>query len=158
MNAFLLLGSNIGNREENIKNALSLIGKMEETSIIAVSKIYETEPFGCKDQPLFLNIACKIETNLLPQGLLFQLKEIEKIMGRTENIRWGPRIIDIDILLYGNLIINEENLTIPHKELINRTFALACLREIGGEFVHPIAKKTIAELFSSLLTTYQTLY
>lgn len=150
INVFLLLGSNIGNREENIKNALSFIDKIEETSVIAVSKIYETEPFEYKDQPLFLNAACKIETHLSPFDLLFEIKGIEKMMGRIEDVRWGPRIIDIDILLYGNLIINEENLTIPHKELINRTFALACLREIGGEFVHPIAKKTISELFSNL--------
>ncbi|MEW6102486.1 MAG: 2-amino-4-hydroxy-6-hydroxymethyldihydropteridine diphosphokinase [bacterium] len=146
MTAFLLLGSNIGDREENIKNALSLIGKIEETSIIRTSKIYETEPWGYKNQPFFLNSATKIETDLSPQNLLLELKNIEKIMGRKKTKRYGPRIIDIDILFYGDLIINEKDLIIPHKELTNRRFALICLKEIAGEFIHPIHKKTIKEL------------
>lgn len=149
MIAFLLLGSNLGEREKNIKRALSFIDKIPNTLRLKTSSIYETEPWGYKDQPYFLNACCKIETNIPPKKLLFHLKNIEKLMGRKENIRYGPRIIDIDILLYEDLVICEENLTIPHPSLSNRKFALKALSEIGGECVHPIHKKTINELLSS---------
>lgn len=146
MIAFLLLGSNIGNREENIKLALGFIDKIEGIQCLKTSSIYETEPWGYKDQPFFLNASCKIETDISPFSLLFHLKNIEKVMERKEGIKYGPRIIDIDILLYQDLVINEENLTIPHPHLVNRKFALMPLSEIGGEFIHPVYKKTIKEL------------
>lgn len=146
MIAFLLLGSNINDKKKNINLGLSFIDKLAETSVLAVSSIHQTEPWGYKDQPHFLNACCKIETEISPFNLLFQLKNIEKMMGRKEGIRYGPRIIDIDILLYGELVLNEKDLVIPHPHLINRKFALECLSEIGGEFVHPVYKKTINEL------------
>lgn len=146
MIAFLLLGSNLGNREENIKLALSFIDKIPKTSLLKTSSIHQTEPWGYKEQPLFLNASCKIETGISPHKLLFELKNIERIIGRKETIRYGPRVIDIDILLYGNLVLAEKNLIIPHPELSNRPFALKILSEIAGEFVHPIHKKTINEL------------
>jgi len=150
MIAFLLLGSNIGEREKNIKNALSLIKRLPDTSIVKTSSIHQTEPWGYKNQPYFLNLACKIETGLSPYNLLFQIKGIEKRMGRKKTERYGPRIIDIDILLYGSLVLNEKDLIIPHKELINRKFALICLKEIAGSFIHPIENKTIDKLLLSL--------
>lgn len=146
MIAFLLLGSNMKERGKNINLGLSFIDKLPETSVLAVSSIHQTEPWGYKDQPHFLNACCKIETEISPSNLLFQLKNIEKMMGRKEGIRYGPRIIDIDILLYGELVLNKKDLIIPHPNLINRKFALKCLSEIGGEFIHPLYKKTINEL------------
>lgn len=146
MIAFLLLGSNIGDREKNIKRALSFIDNIPETLRLKTSSIKETEPLEYKEQPFFLNACCKIETNIPPFKLLFHLKNIEKIMGRKGGLRYGPRIIDIDILLYENLVINEESLIIPHLKLTKRQFVLNILSEIGGEFIHPVYKKTINEL------------
>ncbi|MEW6007870.1 MAG: 2-amino-4-hydroxy-6-hydroxymethyldihydropteridine diphosphokinase [bacterium] len=148
MTAFLLLGSNIEDRSKNIENALFFIDKI--ASIIKTSRIYETEPWGYKNQPFFLNRAIKIETDLSPQNLLLKLKEIEKTIGRKRAKKYGPRIIDIDILLYGDLVLNEKHLVIPHKKLANRKFALVCLQEIAEDFIHPIHKKTISELLLEL--------
>lgn len=150
MSVFLGLGSNIGNREENINSAIKKLSK--EIKIINISKFIETEPYGYTNQPKFINCAIEGETNLTPYELLDFCLNIEKEMGRIREIRWGPRNIDIDILFYGNLIINSNILTIPHPEIEKRLFVLEPLNEIAPDFIHPILKKTIRNLYNELLS------
>lgn len=130
---FLGLGSNIGEREENILAALRALRSHEAIEVKIVSSLYETEPFGVKEQPDFLNAVAGIATNLSPQQLLTECLQIEKVLGRIRDKRWAPRVIDIDLLLYHNEIIESENLTIPHKFLTERKFVLVPLAEIAGE-------------------------
>ncbi|MEZ0536521.1 2-amino-4-hydroxy-6-hydroxymethyldihydropteridine diphosphokinase [Caldicellulosiruptoraceae bacterium PP1] len=150
MSVFLGLGSNIGNREENINSAIKKLSK--EIKIINISKFIETEPYGYTNQPKFINCALEGETNLTPYELLDFCLNIEKEMGRVREIRWGPRNIDIDILFYGSLIINSNILTIPHPEIEKRLFVLKPLNEIAPDFVHPIFKKSVNIMLSELLS------
>lgn len=136
------LGSNIGNREKNILTALQLLS--EAVKIIKVSSIYETEPVGFKNQPKFLNIVVSIDTNLSPQNLLKNCLEIEASMGRKRLIHWGPRLIDIDILTYNNIYIDEENLKIPHPFITERKFVLVPIEEINPQIM--IKEKLITDL------------
>jgi 2-amino-4-hydroxy-6-hydroxymethyldihydropteridine diphosphokinase len=146
---YLSLGSNIGDRETNLKKAVDKI-KQNKIQIIKESRIYETKPYGIKEQRDFLNLALKIETTHTPQKLIKILLDIEKEMGRVRDVKWGPRIIDIDILFYDSLIINDENLIIPHPELHNRLFVLEPLSEIAPDFIHPVIKKSIIDLLNHL--------
>lgn len=141
VNVYLLLGSNENDRFENLKKAALLI---EErcAKITGQSALYETEAWGLKEQNPFLNQALTITTFHKPLELLAELKRIEKEIGRVETIKWGPRVIDIDILFYGNEIINQQHLTVPHPYLHKRRFTLAPLSEIAPDFVHPILNKT----------------
>jgi 2-amino-4-hydroxy-6-hydroxymethyldihydropteridine diphosphokinase len=147
INCFLLLGSNQGDTYELLKKTISIlndrIGKIE-----AISHIYETEAWGRTDQPNFINQAIKvlIKENKDVFTLLDDLQQIELDMGRIRKERWSPRIIDIDILMLGNTIINENSLTIPHKELANRRFALMPLCDIAEDMIHPVLKLRISEL------------
>lgn len=143
--AYLLLGTNEGAREKNLQKAKELIEKACG-KIILSSSIYETEAWGLKEQNNFLNEAVSISTSLAPDSLLMVLKDIEVQTGRTETVKWGPRVIDIDILFYGNEIVNEVDLKIPHPFIAERRFTLVPLNEIAKEFVHPILKKTISAL------------
>ncbi len=143
--AFLGLGSNLGHRETNITSALKMLGK--EARILKVSALYETEPVGYKDQPWFLNCACAVETDLSPQALLKLAKTIEKKLGRKPTHRFGPRLIDIDILFYDDLILDSPDLTIPHPRLAERAFVLLPLREIAPKSMHPLLGATIEELW-----------
>ncbi|MDP2642632.1 MAG: 2-amino-4-hydroxy-6-hydroxymethyldihydropteridine diphosphokinase [Candidatus Peregrinibacteria bacterium] len=126
--AYLSLGSNLGDRDDFLKKAISAIKKTEK--IIKKSKIYETSPVGHKDQGDFLNMVIKIETLLTPQKLLEKLMEIEKKLGRERRIKNGPRTIDIDILTFGNTIVDEPNLKIPHPRMHERKFVLVPLMEL----------------------------
>lgn len=128
--AFLGIGSNIGNRTENIKKAISSLRKVEGVKVEKVSKIYQTNPKGGPPQRRFLNGALKISTDLAPAMLLKTLKEIEKKLGRKKTVRFGPRAIDLDILLYANKKINQRNLKIPHPRMKKRKFVLKPLKEI----------------------------
>jgi 2-amino-4-hydroxy-6-hydroxymethyldihydropteridine diphosphokinase len=140
---YLSLGANLGNRQANLDQALKLIS--ERMRLGKVSSIYDTEPVGLVNQPRFLNLACEVFTRLTPEGLLALLKGIEQKMGRYS--RSGePRIIDIDIVLFGDQIINAPNLVIPHPKMHERSFVLIPLAEIAPDFVHPVLKKTIKEL------------
>jgi 2-amino-4-hydroxy-6-hydroxymethyldihydropteridine diphosphokinase len=143
--AYLLTGGNMGKREENLARARELIEKHCGT-ILQVSSVYETAAWGKNDQPPFLNQAHHLKTRLSPHQLLTQLLSIEKKIGRVRQEKYGPRIIDIDILLYDNKILDAPRLCLPHPELPNRRFALAPLAEIAFALVHPVSKKTIARL------------
>jgi len=140
---YLSLGSNLGNRQENLDRALKLLS--ERMRIGKVSAIYDTEPIGPVSQPRFLNLACEAVTRLTPEGLLALAKGIELKMGRHS--RSGePRIIDIDILLYGDKVVNAKDLVIPHPSMAERSFVLIPLAEIASDVIHPVLKKPIKEL------------
>ncbi len=143
------IGSNLGERLQNCQNAL---GFLKEKGLILrkLSSYYETEPWGVTGQPAFINATMEAETFLPPDELLHVLKDIEEIMGRTKNIKWGPRIIDLDILFYGDEIIQTEPLNIPHPLLHERDFVLLPLDEICPDKIHPIIGKTIRQLKEDL--------
>lgn len=147
--AYIGLGSNIGEREKNCTIALEKLNK-KGIRIKKVSSMHETEPWGLKDQPRFINMVVEVETDLTPEGLLAVLKEIEKEMGREKTVKWGPRIIDLDILFYNDKIINEKELQIPHPLLHKRDFVLRPLVEIAPDKIHPILKKSIRRLMEEL--------
>jgi 2-amino-4-hydroxy-6-hydroxymethyldihydropteridine diphosphokinase len=144
--AYISFGSNIGDRNGNIRMALELIGEHPNIEIERVSSIYETEPFGRKDQRWFLNGVVEITTSLSPEELLIELQDIEIKLGRKREERWGPRRIDLDIILFDNLIIEGEDLKIPHPGLHNRRFVLTPLVELAPRLLHPRLNKTIEEL------------
>lgn len=148
---YLGLGSNLGDRHQNLRRALRLLS--EKMTIQMVSSIYETEPIGFSDQPVFLNAVCKATTSLSPEGLLLAAKEIEQEIGRTPTFQNGPRLIDIDILLYDNRIISTPDLEIPHPRMSERAFVLAPLAEIAPDLVHPIKGKRVSELIEAVSTT-----
>jgi len=129
-NVYLALGSNINDREKNLKDAVNMILQMPATSLMAVSGIYETEPVGYVEQDDFLNAVLLIETGLGPVQLLEELQKIEKNLKRTREIRWGPRTIDIDILLYDSMDISLPQLEIPHPRMFERAFVLVPLRDV----------------------------
>lgn len=135
--AILLLGSNLGDRQLLLQTAIQQI-ELEAGHIQSISSIYETAPWGTESQNGYLNQAVCIETNSSPFELLAMLQKIEIDLGRTRNIRWEDRVIDIDILLYKNETINTPTLTIPHPEIQNRRFALVPVCEIASDWVHPI--------------------
>ena len=143
--AYLLIGGNLGNRKENLLTTISLINE-QCGPLTNSSSIYETEAWGKTDQPSFLNQALEISTSLNARQLMRKILKIEKIMGRIRKEKLGPRIIDIDILLFGNEIHDLPFLKIPHPEMQNRRFVLVPLAEINSSLQHPVLKKTIAEL------------
>lgn len=143
--SYLLIGGNLGNRPQNLANAIIAI--KEQCGIITrLSPIYETAAWGNTNQPSFLNQALALDTQLEPEQLLQQLLAIETSMGRIRSEKFGPRTIDIDILLYGNTIINTGNLTVPHPHLPNRRFALLPLVTIAPHYLHPQLNMTITAL------------
>lgn len=128
---YLGIGSNLGDRRKNIKLAIRKIESLKDTKLLKASKLIETEPVGGPvGQAKFLNAALKIKTNIPPKRLLNRLKEIEKGLGRTKTVRYGPRTIDLDILFYGDRIINTKNLVIPHPRIFEREFVIRPLLEI----------------------------
>ena len=147
--AYIGIGSNLGSREENCLRSIDFL-KEEGIVIRKRSALYETEPWGVKDQPGFINAAVEIETDKGPQGLLETLNRIEKIMGRTETRRWGPRVIDLDILFYDDLAIDIPDLQIPHPAMHQREFVLRPLSDIAAGKVHPVLQKTVRELLAEV--------
>ncbi len=150
--AYLLLGSNEGNRIENLQNATRLLD-FRCGKVVRSSGIYETDAWGMKDQPAFLNQALIIKTRLSPINLLSTLKLIEREVGRQETIKWGPRVIDIDILFIGEQILESPELTVPHPLLQERRFTLLPLAEIAPTLRHPKLDATVAELLQRCTDT-----
>jgi 2-amino-4-hydroxy-6-hydroxymethyldihydropteridine diphosphokinase len=144
--AFIGIGSNQGLARENCEQAVKELDLLAEAWTELSSSYYETAPLGIENQDWFINSVIKIKTTLLPLALLDNLLAIEGKMGRVRRIKWGPRIIDLDLLFYEDLIITETNLKVPHPELHRRKFVLEPLKEIAPKLLHPILKKTIEEL------------
>ena len=144
---FLLLGTNLGDRLSNLKQATHYI-EQEAGNLKKASSVFETSAWGKTDQPAFLNQALEISTALEAEQLLSKLLSIEEQLGRKRNEHWGERIIDIDILFFGNEIYTSPHLQIPHPQLGNRKFTLIPLNEIAPDFVHPTSKKTVRELLA----------
>lgn len=145
--AYLLTGSNLGDREKNLSAARDLLNE-HGVSINKYSSIYETAPWGNTDQPSFLNQAIEAETLLNARQLIKRILKIEKMMGRTREEKYGPRLIDIDILLFNNEKHNYQFLKLPHPEMQNRRFALLPLAEIAPDIIHPVLNKTSTELLN----------
>lgn len=159
---YLGLGSNLGDRAANLREAIQRL--TEKVTIRSVSSLYETEPWepatrpanyagcslpkGVSDQPAFLNAACMGETDLSPQDLVRFTQSIERQMGRVPTRRWGPRLIDLDILLYGDWILNTPDLTVPHPRLTQRRFVLVPLAEIAAEVIHPGNNLSVRDLLA----------
>jgi 2-amino-4-hydroxy-6-hydroxymethyldihydropteridine diphosphokinase len=150
MICYLGLGSNLGNREENIKNAISRLSSDPEIHITTRSSMIETKPYGNIDQPYFINSVIEIDTDIPAENLFSKCITVENELGRKRNEKWGPRTIDIDILFYNDQIINSQKLTIPHPDLHNREFVLYSLNEICPDFIHPVINKKIKELYLEL--------
>ncbi|HBP64913.1 MAG TPA: 2-amino-4-hydroxy-6-hydroxymethyldihydropteridine diphosphokinase [Desulfosporosinus sp.] len=144
MKAFLGLGSNLGDRAHYLEEAVTALSS-PVLKIEATSRIYETEPWGLLDQPLYWNLVIKIETSLEPLELLHVCQEIERQLGRERKQHWGPRTIDIDLLIYDNIVSDSEELILPHPYLEERAFVLVPLREIAPELVLP-SGKSISEV------------
>lgn len=145
---YLALGTNLGDRRANLRAAIAALPPA--VVVTAESRIYETPPWGVLDQPAFLNMVVRGETGLAPQPLLEHVKQLELELGRRESFRWGPRLIDIDILFYGDLILDSTSLVIPHPRLQERAFVLVPLAELAPDLFHPVLKKTIRDLLSSV--------
>jgi 2-amino-4-hydroxy-6-hydroxymethyldihydropteridine diphosphokinase len=145
---FIALGSNLGDRLANLRNAIKNI--QPEVVPIECSPVYETPPWGYKPQPSFLNQVIHGETNLEPQALLALLKETEADLGRIETFRYGPRMIDLDILFFDQIVIQSPPLVIPHPALQDRAFVLLPLADLAPDFRHPISKLTVRQMLQSV--------
>lgn len=142
----LSLGSNLGDRAASLRAALRALSALEGVALLAWSHCYETEPIGFRDQPAFLNMAVEVETALAPLELLNAVKAIETHIGRRKTVHWGPREIDIDIILWGDTGYASDRLTLPHKDFRERAFVLAPMAEIAPDAVDPVTGETIAVL------------
>ena len=149
MKVYLGLGSNMGDSEALLRSALDELNR-PDCRLLRVSSLYETEPIGFREQAWFLNLAAEFETELPPQQLLGRMQKIEMAMGRTRAIENGPRTIDIDILLFGDLVMKTEGLEIPHPRYRERRFTLAPLAELNPGLRDPVTGRTTAEMLSSL--------
>ncbi len=149
MRVHLSVGSNSGDRSAALGAVVDALGGHARVCVAAVSRSYETEPWGETGQPDFLNAAIEIETDLDPLEFLNIAKGIERDLGRVPGERWGPRVIDIDIILWGGTVLESSELTVPHRSFRTRAFVLAPLAEIAGEVVDPVTGKSVAELAAS---------
>jgi len=148
---FLSLGSNLGDRLNNLQDAIRSLPPNVQP--LSQSRIYETDPWGYVDQPAFLNLVIKASTELSPKKLLAFIKKMEVVLGREKAFRYGPRLIDLDILFYDDLVLDSPDLTIPHPRLSERAFVLIPLAEVAPDLIHPVTKKTIRQLKTSIGTT-----
>ncbi|MBA8760811.1 2-amino-4-hydroxy-6-hydroxymethyldihydropteridine diphosphokinase [Staphylococcus schleiferi subsp. coagulans] len=146
VDAYLGLGSNIGDRENQLKEAIRLLRENEAIEIISISPIYETKPVGYKEQPDFLNLCLHIKTELSAQALLKVALNTEAELHRVRKIRWGPRTIDIDILLYGDEVIDETDLIVPHPRMTERAFVMIPLNDIAANVIEPRSRQMIQNI------------
>jgi len=153
---YFALGSNLGNRLSNLRHAVDHFPP--HISLIASSPVYETPPWGLLDQPIYLNQVVEVETSLVPLDLLDYIKDVERNMGRVETVRYGPRLIDIDILFYDNFTIDLPSLKIPHPHIAERAFVLVPLAELIPDKYLPSAQMTIKELRDLIDTSEITQY
>jgi 2-amino-4-hydroxy-6-hydroxymethyldihydropteridine diphosphokinase len=147
---YLSLGSNAGDRLRLIQQALRLL-ESAQTCLIRVSPVYETEPRDLQEQPWFLNLVAEVETFLSPAQLLTRIHEVERQLGRLRIVSKGPRTIDIDILLFGELVIDSADLTVPHARMCERRFVLQPLADLAPDLPHPVSKLTVRELLTATL-------
>ena len=144
--AYIGIGSNLGNPNKNCVEAIEKISTNDHIKIISKSSFYKTAPIGDIEQDWFINSVIRINTKLNPKELLLALLNIESEMGRIRKEKWGPRLIDLDLLFYDKLILNQEGITLPHPEIQKRNFVLVPLNEISENLTHPILKKTVKTL------------
>jgi 2-amino-4-hydroxy-6-hydroxymethyldihydropteridine diphosphokinase len=150
MRAWIGLGANLGRPQEAIATAIDLLDRSEATRVVARAKLYGSQPVGPPGQPDYVNTAVEVETALAPHALLAALKSIERTLGRTPAVRWGPRIIDLDLLLYGDAKIETPDLVVPHAELGRRRFVLAPLADLCPELVVPGLDRSVRALLDVL--------
>ena len=148
--AYISVGSNMGNKRDNIEAAVKRLKADDDILLIKESELIETKPYGYNDQDDFLNGALYIKTLYTPSELLKCLNEIETLGNRERNIKWGPRTIDLDILIYDDLVIDTDDLTIPHEDMHNREFVLGPLNEIAPNLRHPVLNQTVKQLLERL--------
>ena len=152
MKTFIGLGSNLGEREAQIRLALDDLARLPGSRLVRASSLYDSEPVGDVDQPNFLNAVAELDSELTARQLLWNLLLIERRLGRTRTRRWGPRTIDLDLLLYGHLVVDEPDLQVPHPELTRRSFVLVPLVELDPLLVHPVTGETLLSHLASLNT------
>jgi 2-amino-4-hydroxy-6-hydroxymethyldihydropteridine diphosphokinase len=145
---YLALGTNLGDRLANLRAALAALPP--EVAVEAESPVYETPPWGYLDQPAFLNMVIRGVTALEPQPLLVYLKQLERTLGREKTFHWGPRLIDIDILFYGDLVLKTPALSLPHPGLAERAFVLVPLADLAADLRHPVLGKSVRELLAGV--------
>lgn len=150
---YIALGSNLGDRAEMLRTAIRKLQETKGIDVLQQSAVYETDPVGYTDQPAFLNMVIKAKTTLSPEALLQVMQQVEDGMGRVRTIRWGPRVIDLDLILYGMEKREEPHLQIPHPEYLNRVFVLVPLLDVWGELPLPFEQKTIRERLQEIKDT-----
>lgn len=148
--AFVGLGSNLGRRRENIQNAVRILDSTDDLELVKGASFYETEPIGPSFQPWFINTAIEITTQVPPLSLLQICKEVENRIGKSQSFPWGPRIIDLDILLYDDLVLDEANIVLPHPQLATREFVLRPLLELDPQLSHPRLKLPLSKILKGI--------
>lgn len=149
--AYIALGTNLGDRELNLLRAVAEIGKLADSKVTGLSPFYETSPVGVTDQHSFFNAVLRLSTRLAPLELLHRLQRIERqVFDRTRSLRWGPRTMDLDLLLYGSEVVSDDELIIPHPRMVERRFVLEPLCALAPDLIHPVLGRSMAELLAAL--------